>query len=163
MQEEKHRKKRHKYNLNSQHYYFNKKKDKIYNTFNRRYYTYNLDSLNLKIDNIEDDSCYLENNIKDNEKEKEKEKENEEINNNDYDVDCNIDIMELTCPCLNYSIKKKNLRKQGYMVDKPYDYDLYPGKYGSIQTHGWYDVRIYYKYSSYYVLREDGKYYYYEY
>jgi len=160
MQEEKHKKKRHKYNLNSQHYYFNKKKDKIYNTFNRRYYTYNLDSFNLKMDNIEDDLCYLENNIKEKEekeekeekreKEREKERGKETRNyNSDSNLNYNIDIIELACPCLNYSIKKKNLRKQGSMVDKPHDYDLYPGKYGSIQTHGWHDVPVYYKYSPY--------------
>ena len=49
------------------------------------------------------------------------------------------------------------------MVDKPHDYDLYPGKYGSIQTHGWHDVPVYYKYSPYYILGQDGRYYYYKY
>ena len=59
--------------------------------------------------------------------------------------------------------QKKKLREQGSIVDKPADYDLYPGKYGSLRTHGWYDVKVYYKYGPKWVMHQDGKLYYYEY
>tara|TARA_Y100000591_G_scaffold311155_1_gene314262 strand:- start:1563 stop:1805 length:243 start_codon:yes stop_codon:yes gene_type:complete len=56
------------------------------------------------------------------------------------------DVLELVSSiffCGIY-IKKKKLRKSGYIVDKPKDYSK--NNYGTIQTHYLGDVRIYYKY-----------------
>ena len=88
---------------------------------------------------------------------------NNNNNNNNKISRGSCDIFEIGCPCLPYSKKKKKLREQGAMVDKPADYNLYPGKYGSLRTHGWYDVKVYYKYGPKWVMHEDGKLYYYEY
>lgn len=89
---------------------------------------------------------------------------NNNLNNNNNKITRgSCDIFEFGCPCLAYSKKKKKLREQGAMVDKPADYDLYPGKYGSLRTHGWYDVKVYYKYGPKWVMHDDGKLYHYEY
>mgnify|MGYP001171642995 CR=1 FL=1 len=60
-----------------------------------------------------------------------------------------LGLEELLQECLicgPYYRKKCHLRKNGYMVDKPNDYNS--SKYGSTQTHGWHDVTVYYKYGS---------------
>ena len=144
----------------------------IYSVNNKQYNTYNLYDENIQIHTVKNKSIHREEYVKNNDN-NDNTKNNNNTNNNTNNknknnrdnnvLTCNFDIIELACPCLNYSIKKKNLRNQGYMVDKPYDYYLYPEKYGSIKTHGWHDTRVYYKYSPYYTLELDGKYYYHEY
>lgn len=48
------------------------------------------------------------------------------------------------------------MKKTGYLVEKPYDY--HPDKYGSTRTHGFTDIKVYYKYGVTFYLEEDGKY-----
>jgi len=55
-----------------------------------------------------------------------------------------------------YNKKKENFKKSGYLVEKPYDY--HPDKYGSTRTHGFRDIKVYYKYGVTFYLEEDGKY-----
>ena len=63
------------------------------------------------------------------------------------------------CFCIytkNYKKKKENLRKSGYIVDKPKDFKI--DKYSSTRTHGFWDVKVYTKYGLTSYLEEDGKY-----
>lgn len=55
-----------------------------------------------------------------------------------------------------YDRKKNNLRESGYIVDRPNNYqnDLF----GSIKSHGFWDVKVYYKYGITYNLEEDDTY-----
>ena len=55
-----------------------------------------------------------------------------------------------------YDKKKNNLRESGYIVDKPIDYKN--NLYGSIKTHGFWDVKVYYKYGVTYHLEDDDTY-----
>ena len=65
--------------------------------------------------------------------------------------------------CCNRSYKKKyfDLKKSGYKVNKPKDYN--GENYGYIKTHGIFDVGFYYKYGPKWVLEENGKVTYYNY
>jgi hypothetical protein len=53
-----------------------------------------------------------------------------------------------------YHKKKYNMRNSGYILDKPIDYS--PSKYGSLKTHGFFDVKVYYRYGVSTYLEEDG-------
>ncbi len=67
---------------------------------------------------------------------------------------CNI-ITLLLLPFIYpfwFCMKKEKLRKSGYTVDKPDDFDY--DNWGSIQTHGMWDVPIYYKYGKTYSYQE---------
>ena len=55
------------------------------------------------------------------------------------------------CNCINR--KKLKLKKSGYIVDRPRDFSY--EKYGSIRTHGFWDVKVYYNYGSVYYLDEN--------
>lgn len=55
-----------------------------------------------------------------------------------------------------YSKKKNNMRESGYIVDLPIDYSS--SEYGSIRTHGFWDVKTYYKYGLTYHLEENDTY-----
>ena len=54
----------------------------------------------------------------------------------------------------NYHKKKNNMRKSGYIVDRPVDYS--PSKYGTLKTHGFFDVKVYYRYGISAYLEKDG-------
>ena len=46
------------------------------------------------------------------------------------------------------------MRKSGYIVDRPFDYS--PSKYGCLKTHGFFDVKVYYRYGISAYLEKDG-------
>lgn len=76
-----------------------------------------------------------------------------------YDNEIKTLLNNILCFCSwkeKYDKKKNNLRESGYIVDKPLDYnnDLY----GSIKTHGFWDVKVYYKYGITYHLEDDDTY-----
>ena len=59
--------------------------------------------------------------------------------------------VNILCCFQRYLKKKNNLKKSGYLVDKPFDYD--PEKYGYIKTHNHFlDVGVYYKYGPVYII-----------
>lgn len=53
-----------------------------------------------------------------------------------------------------YNRKKNSMRKSGYIVDRPFDYS--PSKYGCLKTHGFFDVKVYYRYGISAYLEKDG-------
>jgi len=63
-------------------------------------------------------------------------------------------ILFIPCTyCSRYNKKKDNLRKGGYIVDKPLECYLYPHRYSINRKHIW-DVTTYTKYGKTYTYDE---------
>lgn len=71
------------------------------------------------------------------------------------------DIFVNLCCHRRYKKKYFHLKENGYIVNKPKDYNSL--KYGFIKTHGIFDVGVYYKYAPKWILEENGKLSYYNY